>query len=107
MDRIKTLEMIHIMQAALDGADIQYRRKGGNEWMDIDRDGPRITDRLYWSFNVLEYRIAPQPLTCWVCVYKGTTVATVHPTKEMAVKSMCDLDHDNWQVIEFKESADV
>jgi len=47
-----TKEMIAVMQAAIDGKPIQYRRKGDIDWK---------VASPHWNWDGCEYRVKPEP----------------------------------------------
>ena len=54
-------EMIDVLQAHIDGKQIQYRRVNmGGEW---------ANEKPYWDFDHFDYRVKPEPLECWVNFY--------------------------------------
>jgi hypothetical protein len=65
---MKTLkEKIKVMQAALDGKEIEisvdsYRRGGLIEWRPADNG-------VYFNWERNDYRIKPEPMEFWVNVY--------------------------------------
>jgi hypothetical protein len=54
---MKTLkEKIEVMQAALDGKELELQRQRNVEWTKIDKCA---IDGLYWNWEDFDYRIAP------------------------------------------------
>lgn len=55
-------EQRDIIQAAIDGKPLQYRRKqGGGKWFDV----PSITTHNF-TFYEMEYRVKPEPREWWL-----------------------------------------
>lgn len=54
---MNTEEMIKVMQAYVDGEEIEYTRSG-KDW--------RYSDDPEWDWSLFEYRIKPKPRTIWV-----------------------------------------
>lgn len=54
---MKTIEMIEVMQAFVDGDIIQYRVKD-----DVWRNAHHLEDDLGWDWDTVEYRIKPESL---------------------------------------------
>ena len=78
---MKTLkEKIKVMQAALDGADIDFKLNGGVWSEAVD------PLELEWMWTEFDYRVKPEPLECWVTVYNDHLPSTVHTSKEGALK---------------------
>jgi len=57
---MKTIEIIEVVQAYLDGKTIQCKKKSGTTW--------GITHRPYWNFDLMEYRVKPDPLEFWLTI---------------------------------------
>ena len=57
-------EKIAVMQAALDGADMQITWDGATGWHDIYRP-----EEFDWNWGKYDYRIKPQPKEIWVNEY--------------------------------------
>ena len=76
-DREETKRMIEVMQAWVDGAEIQLRLKINNgSWMDID--APE------WSWAGTNYRVKPVPRECWRNEYTTGLVDACYDTKHEA-----------------------
>ena len=61
----KTLkEKIEVMQAALDGKEIEYKNCASNKWNKCSE--PEMNFE-YWGCG--DYRIKPEPMEFWVNVY--------------------------------------
>ena len=71
---MKTLkEKIEVMQAALDGKEVEYDH-GNGFWESCSPT---------WDWASWDYRIKPEPMECWVNVYpEGCTY--IHDSKEAA-----------------------
>ena len=59
MDRDKAKEIMPIMQAYINGADIQYQ-DNDEGWLDVD-------DPMFAEDSI--YRIKPEPIERWIAVY--------------------------------------
>ena len=57
MNREETIAAIKVMQAFVDGAEIEVSPRHSDEWV---ASGPD------WSWKVCDYRIKPKPLELWV-----------------------------------------
>lgn len=58
-------EAASVMLAAAEGKKIQWRNRGCNSnWSTF-----RPRDTIVWDWSTYEFRIAPEPLECWVNVY--------------------------------------
>ena len=69
-------EIIAVVQAAEAGKRIQWKQQLGSKWFD--------TDEPTWDFSERDYRVAPEPLECWVNVYPDDISA--HKTEQRARK---------------------
>ena len=76
---MKTEEMIAVMQASGAGDAIEFREIRPVK----PKDGWMLCDNPCWNWVDYEYRVKPEPLECWVNVYKDGSV-THHHTKESA-----------------------
>ena len=71
----QTKYSIEVMQAYVDGKTIQ----GCNPdvtWGDVEFPT--------WDWSTFNYRVKPEPLTCWVTVLNGSLASTVHMSEEDA-----------------------
>lgn len=59
-------EQRDMIQAAIDGKSIQYRRSGSSEWEGACTFGPGEC----FDFHSWEYRVKPEPREWWVLVDK-------------------------------------
>lgn len=64
MDKKEVQEAIKLMQAWLDGEEIQYRtrRDVNQDWQGYEPDECRPS----WNWHVFEYRAKPMPLEVWL-----------------------------------------
>jgi hypothetical protein len=76
MDTKQTADAIKVMQAYVDGAEIQERVVSGgpHRWKEA---GP------YWNWMTSEYRIKPQPREWWINRYPGGGIG-IYDSKELA-----------------------
>ena len=83
----ETKKAIEVMQAFVDGKDIQYRPIDASDWRVYRHTNPpaRIC-HVTWSWSDYDYRVKPEPLECWVTVYNDHLPSTVHTSKEGALK---------------------
>lgn len=74
MDRETTANLIKIMQAYMDGKEIQFYT--GSEWEDI----------LFpaWNFEEVEYRIKPKPAEVWSIYNRNGIRWGTYDSKEAA-----------------------
>jgi len=78
-DSMKSLkEKIEVMQAALDGKEIEYKNNGG-KWYPCQI-------QAFDSWHCGDYRIKPEPMEFWVNVYPYECLNVCHNTKDMAEK---------------------
>lgn len=56
MNKEQTLEAIKVMQAYVDGEEIEFRHDTADYWARISLDGGDVS----WSWSAFRYRIAPQ-----------------------------------------------
>ena len=76
MNREETKKAIEVMQAYVDGEQIEAKQEGC-EW--------RASFPI-WDWGPNEYRVKQEPLECWVTVYNDHLPSTVHTSKEGALK---------------------
>lgn len=57
-----TAEMIEVMQAFEDGKTIECLPEHSKQWVDVRS--------VCWNWSRFDYRIKPEPVTCWV-VFNG------------------------------------
>ena len=94
---MKTLkEKIKVMQAALDGADIDFKLNGGVWNKSVD------PLELEWMWTEFDYRVTPKPIECWVNVLDGETCSSVYMSKESADESRPKMS-DGWTTRKFRE----
>ena len=77
----KTLkEKIEVMQAALDGKEIEAKYTNRNDTWDVQCAG------FAWDWSIFDYRIKPEPMEFWVNVYEPNTRLCFgcHETKDGA-----------------------
>jgi len=72
--QVDTQKKIEVMQAAVAGKRIQFKRHGENGWLE--------SSGLVWDWQHKVYRIKPVPREVFINIYKGTAVA--YKTKEEA-----------------------
>lgn len=78
---MKTLkEKIEVMQAALDGADIEMVRITAP----ADEDEWNLTNNPVFDWNNFNYRIKPKPLEFWVNVYDSVVPYDSYETEKEA-----------------------
>ena len=101
MNRERAKKLLPIIQAYVDGKDIQFAREG-EKWRDMSKD-----DRLTTTFPAdgYDYRIKPEPLECWVRVFDGhagPVFSTVHET----LKDAMNTDDEDIYAVRFREVTD-
>jgi len=84
---MKTLkEKIEVMQAALDGKEIEYRNypyDNRHKWTSYD------LSTIVWNWPSVDYRIKPEPMELWVNVYDEKTEELYpHKTEDAAKKAI-------------------
>ena len=93
----ETKKAIEVMQAYVDGKEIQDKSIGDYayaDWLTLQTEPT-------WDFSSVEYRVKPEPLECWVTVFKDSMISTAHNSKEGALKiANCD---KGWTVRKFRE----
>ena len=95
----ETKKAIEVMQAFVDGKDIQYRPIDASDWRVYRHTNPpaRIC-HVTWSWSDYDYRVKPEPLECWVTVLDGRTPSTVHTTEELANNCVHPELNNGWTV---------
>ena len=74
---MKTLkEKIEIMQAALDGEEIEVYSTIGNDWVK--------TNVPVWNWDNYDYRIKPKPLERWINLYPAVKTTFGYATEKAA-----------------------
>lgn len=84
-------EKIAVMQAALDGEQIEFRSKSTDSpvgWIPVRERGG---DTLEWRWGLYEYRIKPEPLTVWVNIYESRLGTPYCSKEEAEANSSCGL----------------
>ena len=76
MTNLKT--KIKVMQAALDGKEIEYRFKHDDTWA-----GYLGTEHV-WNWNEVDYRIKEEPMEFWMIKYDWGVTSSTWGTQEMA-----------------------
>ncbi len=86
---MKTLkEKIEVMQAALDGEEIEYMLGENDGWRSYDSGEPS------WDWSCVDFRIKPKPLEFWVNVYDdGTGEHVVFDNKKAADDNEAESSH--------------
>jgi len=96
---MKTLaEKIEVMQAALDGKEIEvrnYPHETNHQWADIDKK------EIVWNWPNVDYRIKQEPMEFWVNTFNGRA-STCWQTKEEAEA----VDQPNMKTIKVREVTD-
>ena len=69
-------EKISVMQAALDGKEIEIK------YLTHDKDFKIPTNGIEWNWQIADYRIKPTPMEFWVNVYDR--YAYLHDSEEEA-----------------------
>jgi len=79
---MKTLkEKIEVMQAALDGKEIEIKNKHDKEWRLLTGDNKG----LMFTWGEFDFRIKQEPMEFWVNTLSGMC-STVHITKKEALR---------------------
>ena len=97
---MKTLkEKIEVMQAALDGEEIEciVLGKPQDKWEEI-----RYTTSLVWDWLHEDYRIKPKPLEFWVNVCHRSNFVS-HYSRQDAINATCP---DCIKIIKVREVLD-
>ena len=89
---------IEVMQAALDGEEIQYN-VGGNDWHNTTGEDSK---NLSWDWYKHDYRIKPKPRE-WFMNVMNMSVAGC-PNKERSYVE--DGKHKGWETIKVREVLD-
>ena len=98
---MKTLkEKIEVMQAALDGKEIEHTWIHQNEWITTQT-------QPYPDFNwqKMDYRIKPEPLEFWINIYEGG-VFSVFSSVDSAEFDADGMDISFIKTIKVKEVTD-
>jgi hypothetical protein len=72
-------QIIEVVQAFMDGKQIQIRERGRLKW--TDRDYPR------WNFEACEYRVKPEPLVIWMLKRDGKLIGGYYKDRNAALAS--------------------
>lgn len=84
MNKEQTKEMIKVMQAYVDGAEIEYLGPHEN-WIHADEPG--------WNFQRITYRIKPKPVEYYVLVNaKGEAIGVSNHKSYVCYKDGADID---------------
>ena len=94
MTKDETKKAIEIMQAYVDGKNIQVLSDG--EWLTFGGMGAPE-----WNFSERHYRVKPEPLECWVTVMDGNHCSTVYNKEYSAEHILPNAEH--WTVRKFRE----
>ena len=65
MNRAETQEAIKVMQAFVDGIEVEFHGQQGS-WTPVPSDDCTIPT---WNFASVKYRIKPKPLEVWVWMH--------------------------------------
>jgi len=71
---------IKIMQAALDGKEIECIILNEKDAWEVIRN----IDDITWDWLNEDYRIKPEPMEFWVNVYPNGNILSAHETKEVS-----------------------
>lgn len=93
--RYKTLRPI--MDAWADGAEIQYRLKNSDGWIEFTED-----EEIAWS-DGCEYRIKPEPTEIWAVIRNNNYVVGSCVTREQAERLAFNYPHGTCRVARFVE----
>ena len=95
----KTKKAIDVMQAFVDGKDIQYRPIDASDWRVYRHTNPpaRIC-HVTWSWSDYDYRVKPEPITCWITVLNDHLASTVHMDEESARACVKPDENPEWTV---------
>lgn len=81
MTKDETRYAIAVMQAYVDGKEIEFRHLREGKFFELkDPSSPS------WDFHTFEYRIKPSPKVIWVNEYPDDAIG-VHATQEKAKQS--------------------
>ena len=89
----ETKKAIEIMQAYVDGKEIEYRYRGSTDWLSCAAIGP------VWGFNKTDYRVKPEPLEVWHAVSDGFISTCKYDTRD----ACRDAFPDDWTPTLFRE----
>ena len=92
MNREETKKAIAVMQAYVDGKQIESAQEGC-EWR---------ASYPIWDWGLNHYRVKPEPIECWVSVLDGETCSTVYMTKGDADEIRPKMS-DGWTTRKFRE----
>ena len=87
-------EIVEVVQAHIDGKEIQAGHRPTNSWHELLEANP------LWQFNDCDYRVKPEPRSIWVNAYKFDS-KELDPflTEAEALEGKCP----HWDTIEFVE----
>jgi hypothetical protein len=80
--------MIAVMQAAVDGKQIEWREA-------LSRQGWRPATEPWWNWSEFEYRVKPEPREWWIVSGKGGpwTFMTLCDAKRFTISSDYEIIH--------------
>jgi hypothetical protein len=88
VNREETKKAIEVMQAFVDGAEIEAQYHGNSGWSIIDHYDPP------WNWRDIKYRIKPQPREWWVCWDGNRLVANY--ARSFPCSEYCESSVDHW-----------
>ena len=96
MNRVETKKAIAVMQAYVDGKQIEAAQENYTSTLQEGCDSP------LWDWSSYSYRVKPEPIECWVNVLDGEICSTVYMTKEEADEMRPKMS-DGWTTRKFRE----
>ena len=86
MNREKTEKAIDVMQAYVDGKEVQFKRIDSRKaWEDFKPWSTPI-----WDWYCFDYRVKPEPIVRWAALSTENEVIVLYRTKEEAERSSWD-----------------
>ena len=87
----ETKKAIEVMQAFVDGKEIQYLSDGN--WFSYS-----LPATPAWAWSETEYRVKPETITCWITVLNGHVASTVHDSEEEARRCVNPDEFPGWTI---------
>lgn len=99
MNKERTKKAIEVMQAYVDGAEIQVAPPSSGKWSDLSS-----LCTPAWSWGTFDYRVKPrEPRTFFANEYKAGNIGCLYFTKEDAENMAIELGVSPVSVVELRE----
>lgn len=102
MNREETKQAISVLQAYVDGAEIECKDRRSQQGFENRWDQCTPCEYLIWNFETHEYRIKPKPREFWI-TESGIGNATAHRIEQAAIDWSISKDSE---IIKVREVID-